>query len=107
MRAKPDLVFVQPESKRLLIVELKTHTKRETPSDGWANLRAQLWAYAHIDDFRAAPALDLAAEVWHYWKEHSFYTCVRRYRWNVHDMQFAQPCEELFDLYKAGCEALP
>jgi hypothetical protein len=48
MFGKPDLVFREKRSGRILIVEIKA-TEADIYADGWPNLRAQLWAYSKID----------------------------------------------------------
>lgn len=60
----PDYVFKDDATQTILIVEVKV-TDREIWSDTWPNLRAQLWAYAHIDQFmNQAKRIVLVGEVW-------------------------------------------
>ena len=64
MRGRPDLVFRERKSGKVLVVELKV-SSAALPSDGWPNLRAQLWAYARISRwFNEAKEILLAGEVW-------------------------------------------
>lgn len=63
VRGCPDLVFRERSTGRILIVELK-FSEAPMPSDGWPNLRAQLWAYSRMELFAKAPEVLLAGEVW-------------------------------------------
>lgn len=60
---KPDLVFKERSSGNILILEIK-HTYAKIPLNGWPNLSAQLWAYSQIDEWKDAPEIHLAAEIW-------------------------------------------
>ena len=59
---KPDLVFKNKKGE-VLIVEIKM-TQAHVPKDGWPNVSAQLWAYAHADVFKDATKIILAAEIY-------------------------------------------
>ena len=60
----PDYVFRNLSTNQILIIEVKV-TDSTLNSDGWPNLRAQLWAYAHIDDYVNSGAdIILIGEVW-------------------------------------------
>lgn len=62
---RPDLVFINEKSNELMIVERKCAGDRiDIPDDGWPNLRAQLWAYSHIDSFRKYSKIHLVGEIW-------------------------------------------
>ena len=63
MFGKPDLVFYHKKTKKFLIVEIKS-TNAPVPSDGWPNLRAQLWAYSKADYFKEGSEIMLRAEVY-------------------------------------------
>ena len=63
LRGKPDLVFLNKQRNEILIVERKW-TRGTIPKDGWPNLRAQLWTYAQIDDFKVYDKIHLRAEIW-------------------------------------------
>ena len=96
LRGVPDLVFRERKTGRILIVELKV-TSAELPSDGWPNLRAQLWAYGHIKEWATAPEILLAGEVW----SNQFSEPIRRqtYFWNSNDKLLNEECLELFTAY--------
>lgn len=96
LRAAPDFVFKEKATGRVVIVEIKA-SNREIPSDGWPNLRAQLWAYAHIDDWRDAPEIILVAEVWGFTSEKIVLRGTRR--WKSNDDQLNRENIELFALY--------
>lgn len=92
----PDLVFREIRTGRILIVEIKT-TNLRIPTGGWPDVRAQLWAYAHIPEFSQAPEVLLRA---------SFYQqppmlhrrCV--VGWSFQRETFDNLSSELFSLYK-------
>lgn len=63
LRGKPDLIFSNTQKNEVLIVERK-FTRAGIPQNGWPNLRAQLWAYAQIDDLKGYNKIHLRAEVW-------------------------------------------
>jgi hypothetical protein len=63
LRGKPDLIFLNTQKNEVLIVERK-FTRAEIPKNGWPNVRAQLWAYAQIDDLKKYNKIHLRAEVW-------------------------------------------
>jgi hypothetical protein len=95
LRGKPDLVFREKKKKsRVVIVEIKV-SNAFVPSDGWPNLRAQLWAYSKID--WDASEIMLVAEVW------AMETRLRRRKtlvWNASDGTLDHQCSELFDIYR-------
>lgn len=95
----PDLVFRERKTGRVLIIERKA-TNASIPADGWPNLRAQLWAYGHVDDWVAAPEVLLAGEIWGFGRSgvsirHSF--C-----WRLADKRFCAENQELFDIYSSA-----
>lgn len=62
---KPDLVYVNELMDTVMIIERKcTFSNRGIPSDGWPNLRAQLWAYSKIDYFKKYSKMILVGEIW-------------------------------------------
>lgn len=98
LRGAPDLVFREKATGRILIVERKASNK-EIPSDGWPNLRAQLWAYAQIDEWAKAPQILLRGEIW------GFTYGSRPYlrgvlRWVHGKQEFEQNNAQLFELYR-------
>lgn len=96
LRGMPDFVFREKESGRIVIVEVKA-SNREVPSDGWPNLRAQLWAYVKIDDWVDAPQVLLVGEVWGFSSDRIFLQ--ETIRWDRDDVTFQRQNQELFDLY--------
>jgi hypothetical protein len=102
LRGKPDLVFCEKATKRILIVELKT-SEAEIPSNGWPNMSAQLWAYSKIDKWRDAKEILLVGEVW------GFRNGLRLRKvlhWNNRDQTLERENAELFDCYRTYCETL-
>jgi len=93
---KPDLVYRERSSDRILIVEIKASDKT-IPCDGWPNLRAQLWAYGHIDEWKGKTVL-LVGEIWWYNAGKIFLR--GRLRWRSDDEDFNRRNLELFDLYR-------
>lgn len=94
----PDLVFRDKKEQRILILELKATTVPSIPSDGWPNLRAQLWAYSQIDRWADAKEISLVAEIWgvHRLK-------VRKViGWRTDDVKFQSENRELWEIYQAG-----
>lgn len=96
LRAAPDFVFKERSTGRVVIVEIKA-SNREIPRDGWPNLRAQLWAYAHIDEWRNAPEVTLVAEVWGFTSDRIVLRGTRR--WASTDEQLKRDNLQLFTLY--------
>jgi len=100
IRGKPDLVFREKKTKRILIVEIKV-SERELPSNGWPNMRAQLWAYSKIDEWKDAPEVILVGEIWGF-------RYGLRLRKAIHfrskDQTFEQENAELFARYSTFCE---
>lgn len=92
----PDLVYRNFSTGELLIVERKA-SDRPIPVNGWPNLRAQLWAYGHIDDFADSPIVTLIGEVWGIVNGR----LARRgvLRWSQTDKEFDTENMELFSLY--------
>ena len=60
---KPDLVLQNIISKQIIIVEVKI-SDAEIPSDGWPDIRSQLWAYSLIDDWADNKDIILVGEIW-------------------------------------------
>jgi len=98
LKGKPDFVFREKSSGAIVIVEIKASDK-EIPSDGWPNLKAQLWAYAHIDEWLNAPTVLLVGEIWWYSKIGKISLRGRR-RWEHNDEEFNKRNLELFNLYR-------
>ena len=97
LQGVPDLVFREKRTGRILIVEIKI-SSAALPSDGWPNLRAQLWAYSKTARWCAkAPEVLLAGEVW----QHGTAEPVRRttYFWKASDSTFDTECQDLFQAY--------
>ena len=92
----PDLVFRERKTGRLLIVELKV-SEAILPSDGWPNLRAQLWAYSRIERWSTAPEVLLAGEVWS--PESAGLQRRRTYQWRASDEDLQAESKELFEAY--------
>jgi hypothetical protein len=92
----PDIVYRNRTSGELLIVERKASDK-SIPANGWPNLRAQLWAYSHIDDFKDAPAITLIGEIWGMVDGQLTRRAVLR--WSQDDKEFDEENMELFSLY--------
>lgn len=93
----PDYVFKHKSSGEVLIVDIKI-SDSEIPSDGWPNLRAQLWAYSHIDKYRSAPKVSLIGEIWGGNKPLTRRGAIS---WQRDDEQFNRENEELFALYSS------
>lgn len=96
LKGVPDVVFREKKTGRILIVERKA-SNREIPTDGWPNLRAQLWAYAQIDDWANAPEVLLVGEIWGFTGTKVYPRAVRR--WVYGEPQFERQNAELFGLY--------
>lgn len=92
----PDLVFREHRTGRILIVELKV-SSADLPSDGWPNLRAQLWAYSRIKHWCAAPEVLLAGEVWSNELDRLFRR--QTYWWRRGESKLEEECAELFQAY--------
>lgn len=96
MLGAPDLVYENIESKELVIVERKS-SNHVVPIDGWPNLKAQLWAYGHIDNFQSASSIRLVGEIWGHDGEKIDRTHICS--WDLCDPNFYQSNLSLFQLY--------
>lgn len=97
LRGSPDLVFRERGTKRILIVEVKA-TDAMAPADGWPNMRAQLWAYAQIDDWITAPEVILIGEIWGL----ALGIRLRKVlRWRKGEQSFERDNGELFNCYRS------
>lgn len=92
----PDLVYRNRTTGELIIVERKASDK-PIPRNGWPNLRAQLWAYGHIDNFKSAPVITLIGEIWDMVEGRLTRRAVLR--WSQADKEFDAENMELFSLY--------
>lgn len=92
----PDIVFRNKSNGTITIVERKA-SNREIPTDGWPNLRAQLWAYAHIDDWVSTGNINLIGEIWGFQGNKVYLRKILR--WDSSDESFNTPNAELFKLY--------
>jgi hypothetical protein len=101
LRGKPDLVFREKGTKRVLIVEIKT-SEAAIPSNGWPNIRAQLWAYSKIDAWRDADDVLLVGEIWGFANGLRLRQAIH---WRKSDQMFEGENSELFALYRSHCEA--
>jgi hypothetical protein len=96
---KPDLVFQERSTKRILIIEIKI-SEAAIPDGGWPNLRAQLWAYSKIDVWADTPDMLLIGEVWGFERG---LRLRRSQRWQPQALEAQNG--ELFDLYKSRCRS--
>ena len=104
MWGKPDYVFQEVATGRVLIVEVKGTRVERMPSDGWPDVRCQLWAYAQADVLRAAPQRLLACEVWDYYRPAE--RLARGFgRWDADDFGFDFLCRRLFAVYQSHFRA--
>ncbi|MGH8728467.1 MAG: hypothetical protein ACREV9_09975 [Burkholderiales bacterium] len=92
----PDYVFRNKTTGTIMIVEIKV-SDRELWSDGWPNLRAQLWAYGHIDRFlNSTRDIVLVGEIW----GRTQISLRQTLRWHLSDAKFCESNEQLFDIYQ-------
>lgn len=98
----PDVVYRNIETGEIIIVERKASDK-VIPINGWPNLRAQLWAYGHIDIFKTSPKITLVGEVWNFEQSKSVRRAVMR--WQLKDSEFYNENAELFALYGGASRA--
>lgn len=96
VRGKPDVVYRNKNDGEVVIVERKISNHR-VPDDGWPNLRAQLWVYGQIDDWRFAPKITLVGEIWHVVSGEPKINSVLT--WDMSDELFVDQNKELFDVY--------
>ena len=92
----PNLVYKNKVTQEILIVERKA-TEYPVPSDGWPNLRAQLWAYSNIDRWKDFDKITLIGEVWGMHEEMPRRRAILR--WSHSDKLFNEQNKELFLLY--------
>jgi hypothetical protein len=94
----PDIVYRNRKTGEIMIVEIKA-SEAEVPADGWPNLRAQLWCYAQIDDWRDASKITLVSQVW----KPGATTPRKTLIWDNVSRSFQEGCRNMFDAY-AKCE---
>lgn len=104
LTGRPDYVLEHIPTKSLFIVEVKVTDKR-LYSDGWPNLKAQLWAYSLIDEYvdRGMPIV-LVGEVWNL--DNSSVRLRQTLRWSASDPELCARNEELFALYRGSMETV-
>jgi hypothetical protein len=90
----PDIVYRNQKTGEVMIVEIKASTA-PVPSGGWPNLRAQLWCYAQIDQWRDAPKITLVGQVWAPGATRLRKTLI----WDNASMNFQQEARQLFEQY--------
>lgn len=96
---KPDYVYFNESTKTALIVEVKT-SSAYLPADSWPNLRAQLWAYAHLDLIvNKAQHIILIGEVWTDCGDNR-YRLRRTYHWEHSSADFYKENEALFECFQ-------
>lgn len=66
LKCRPDGVFRHHSSGEILIIERKITNKFESqiPEHSYPNIRAQLWCYAFIDEWKDAPKITLMDDIW-------------------------------------------
>lgn len=92
----PDVVYKSKAQSQIIIVERKA-TDYPIPSDGWPNLRAQLWAYSKIDEFQQYRKITLIGEVWG--SEGGKLRRRKVLRWNGDDTELNTQNSEFFKMY--------
>jgi hypothetical protein len=97
LKGRPDIVYREKATGKIVVVERKA-TNHEIPSDGWPNLRAQLWAYAKIDDWVNAPEVILIGEIWGFYAGRVYLRDIRR--WVSGEPIFEKTNIELFEMYR-------
>lgn len=102
LRGKPDLVFREKHTGRVIILEIKV-SDAPIPSDGWPNLRAQLWAYSKADRWNDAPSVMLVGEIW---AKSGRLRCRDAIHWDGLDQTLDGQCAELFEVYRRHSAAL-
>ena len=97
-------MFKNHATGTVLIVEVKV-TNRELWSDGWPNLRAQLWEYGHIDRFiNDSKEVVLVGEVW---GRNGPHVSLRpTLIWRFSDPDYYAQNQQLFEAYQSWAEAL-
>lgn len=99
LHGSPDLVFREKGTGRIVIVEIKA-SDAVLPRDGWPNLRAQLWAYSRLNEWRDSPGMLLVGEVW----DERGTLCRGAYGWNAMDAELDKQNKELFIEYRKAVE---
>jgi hypothetical protein len=99
----PDYVFQNKKNGTIIIVEMKV-SNATLHSDGWPNLRAQLWAYGCIDRYvESATNIILIGEIWGRTYNTSSgekgYRLKQHISWSMSDDKFCKQNEELFESY--------
>jgi hypothetical protein len=111
LMGKPDLVFQHWHTKDILILELKTWKGYgRLPPFGWPNVKAQLWCYGLMDEWRSAPNVYLQARVWRWidprdWRRPPEVDAGVQYPgfisepWRSDDPRVHKECLELFEAF--------
>jgi len=98
----PDYAFKNDATGIIVIVEVKV-SDRELWSSGWPNLRAQLWAYGHIDQFvNDARKTVLVGEVWANTGEQV--SLRQTLTWHLSDSTLCAQNQQLFEAYQRWAE---
>ena len=92
-------MFREKNTGKVLIVEIKA-SNAVIPRDGWPNLRAQLWAYSRLDEWRDSPGMLLVGEIWN---ENG---SQRRgaFGWEAKEAELNRDNQELFNEYRKAVE---
>lgn len=97
---RPDYVYFNEKTRTALIVEVKTSSASNLPSDSWPNLRSQLWAYGNLDLFKeVAQEIILIGEIWMDMGG-GRYGRRKTYRWDHSNINFRKENQELFECYQ-------
>lgn len=97
VRCRPDVVLRNKDSGEVVIIERKVTTGghvRWASDHAYARIRAQLWCYAWIDEWRDAPEVYLVCEWWAAHKKSKQSPSWRRSDRNLH-----RNCRDLWEEY--------
>jgi hypothetical protein len=103
LACRPDVVFKHIESGRIVIVERKTTFLHEAwfPASGWPNAEAQLWCYSKVDDWIAAPQIELVLQVWQHSGEHGLRLANEGQIWTAGEQEHERRCARWFAEYQS------
>ena len=94
--AKPDVVFEDTKTGYIVIVDRKA-SNWKVPTQTWHNVRAQLWAYSQIDEWKDR-RIRVCADIWRY---NSLFIPTSRISvcWDAQDPKLRLMLPELFAIY--------
>jgi hypothetical protein len=96
-RCRPDLVLEHSSKQHIIIVERKTTRQQRyiNTKEGWENIEAQLWCYAHINAWANVENITLIGEIWYGFG----CTTIDPFVWRKGELEHHRRCKRHFYRY--------